>query len=306
MFKVKKAALLLTVIFIGFVAVVLFSQTKPPDIHSKSAVLMDASTGNILFRKDAETAYPIASLSKLMTAYILLDSIENGVIGWTDEVMISETANSLGDRAVAIPIESGDVLTVEDLFKAMMISSANNATIALTEYTSGTEEAFTNLMNKKAKELGLSNQTYFVNATGLPDSTENTMSAEDAARLTYHLLKSHPHALLNTTNLQYDYISSHEIELVNTNKMLNENNPTTFLKGMDGLKTGFTDAAGYNFIGTATQKNKRFISVILDAKDDEARFLETKKLLSHGFGGFTIPPLKGTLKSFLQKIKLLK
>lgn len=271
-----------------------------PNIQSKAAILMDASTGDIIFEKDASKSYPVASLSKLMTEYIILDLIENEAIHWEDEVSISETANTVGEGAVMIPVDAGDSLTVQDLFNAMVISSANNATIALAEYIAGTEDEFTMLMNEKAMHLGLSANTHFVNATGLPNyemnHTENMMSANDVATLAFNLLRDHPLDVLETANLQQYRIHSHGIDLFSTNKMLSSDNKKIYFKGMDGLKTGFTDAAGYNFIGTASQNGKRLISVIMNAESDESRFIETKKIMTYGFD-------KSPLHSFNEKIK---
>lgn len=276
-----------------------------PNIHSKSAILMDASNGEVLYEKEASGSYPVASMSKLMTEYIVLDLIETGSIHWNDEVLISETANIVGEGAVMIPVNAGDSLIVKDLFNAMVISSANNATIALAEHVADTEEDFTMLMNEKALHLGLSDSTHFVNATGLPNfamnNAENRMSANDVATLAYNLLKDHPVDVLETANLQQYTIHSHGIDLFSTNKMLHSGNIKTYFKGMDGLKTGFTDAAGYSFIGTAFQKDKRLISVIMNAESDESRFIETKKLLSYGFGKFPISFLNEKVKSVLEK-----
>ena len=305
MIRWRKSIFLLTVVLLSYLAATFYFNPKAPTIHSKSAVLMDASTGDILFEKDATTSYPVASMSKLMTMYIVLDWIENGSIHWDDRVTISENANKVGGNAITIPVDGGDTLTVHDLFKAMVIPSANNATIALAEYIAGTEEAFTLLMNEKALILGLSDQTYFVNSTGLPNSTmnhsENRMSAKDVTTLAYNLLKSHPHDVLETANIQQYHIQSHDIDVYSTNKMLSKNNSKTYFKGMDGLKTGFTDAAGYSFAGTAIQNDKRLISVIMDAENDESRFIETKKLFSYGFNEVSSPTLKERVKSFIQK-----
>jgi len=171
----------------------------------------------------------------------------------------------------------------------MVISSANNATIALAEHIAGTEEAFTILMNEKATEIGLSDQSTFINSTGLPEGEiENEMSAEDVAKLAFHLLHDHPEALDMASYTEYQMEHS-GIQLYTTNKMLSEMNSETYFKGVDGLKTGFTNAAGYCFVGTAQQDNQRLISVVINAEDDETRFIETKKLLSFGFDKFYLP-----------------
>lgn len=258
-----------------------YTNEKTPTIHSTSAILMDASTGEILFEKDTETAYPVASISKLMTIFIVLDHIEAGSMDWDDLVPVSRSANDVIEYAAKIPVNNGTMLTVHDLFHAMVISSANNATIALTEYIAGSEMEFTKLMNEKASVLGLSDRTNFINSTGLPNGTvENRMSAKDIAILTQQLLNAHPE-ILETTSLEHYFISSFGIDLYNTNRMLDKQDRAAYFKGVDGLKTGYTDEAGYCFVSTATQKNGRLISVVLNAETDEQRFDETKKLLSY-------------------------
>lgn len=256
-------------------------------IHSTSAILMDVSTGKILFEKDIENAYPVASMSKLMTIYIVLECIDNGSITWAEEVTISSTANDIIESAAKIGVEAGTVMTVQDLYYAMALSSANNATIALAEHIAGSEAAFTTLMNEKAQELGLSDRTNFVNSTGLPGAeVENRMTATDVALLAQLLLQKYPE-VLEATTLEHYYIASLDIVLANTNKMLNIQEEEAYLKGVDGLKTGFTDAAGYCFVSTATKGKQRLISVVINAETDEDRFNETKKLLNYGFSGFS-------------------
>lgn len=305
MVKRRKGILLLTISLVSFLAISLYNNPMTPKIHSQSAVLMDASSGEVIFEKDSSESYPVASMSKLMTEYIVLDLIENGAIHWEDKVFISETANTVGEGAVIIPVDIGDSLTVQDLFHAMVITSANNATIALAEYIADTEEEFTLLMNEKARHLELSDNTSFVNATGLPHSTmnnvENRMSAHDVATLAFNLLKDHPVVALETASLQQYHIHSHGIDLFSTNKMLRSDNNNMYFKGMDGLKTGFTDAAGYSFIGTASQNDKRYISVVMNAESDESRFVETKKLLSYGFGKPPLFSLHEKVKSIIKK-----
>jgi D-alanyl-D-alanine carboxypeptidase len=297
-----KIMLLFFIIMIGFVVATLYHQSKNPTIHSQSAILIDATSGDILLEKDANTGYPVASMSKLMTEYIVLDYIKNGTINWEDHVIISESANNIQAAGIKIPVEVGDSLSVRDLFAAMIVSSANNATVALAEHIAGTEEAFTILMNEKALDIGLSNQSIFVNATGLPESSmENEMSAEDVAILAYHLLNDHQEVLDIASYPEYQ-IEYSGIQLYSTNKMLSKMNSETYFDGVDGLKTGFTSAAGYCFAGTAQQGDRRLISVVINAEDDDSRFIETKKLFAFGFDKFFIPPFEKTVKTFLKKL----
>ncbi|WP_242694839.1 D-alanyl-D-alanine carboxypeptidase family protein [Pseudogracilibacillus auburnensis] len=287
MLKKNRFIFIFLIISISLLAINKYSDLRKPAIHSTAAVLMDASNGEILYEKDAGISYPVASMSKLMTMYIVLDLLEDEVIDWSDHVTVSENANDLIDSAAKIPVESGTILTVQDLYYAMAISSANNATIALAKYISGTEEEFTLLMNEKARELGLSEGTNFVNATGLPNAeVENQMSARDVATLAHNLLTDHPE-VLEAVRLEHYYIESFGIDLYTTNRMLNKHEDEAYVKEVDGLKTGYTDAAGYCFVGTAMKGDRRLISVVINAETDEDRFSETKKLLSYGFSPFT-------------------
>ncbi|MEK3886365.1 D-alanyl-D-alanine carboxypeptidase family protein [Bacillus sp. FSL K6-3431] len=302
----KRGILLLMIILISCLAI---ATNEEPNIQSKSAILIDASSGKILFEKNAVTPFPVASISKMMTTYIVLEQIEKGDINWEEKVAISEVANNLEENAVKIANNIGDSLSVRDLYAAMVISSANNATKALAEHISGTEEAFTTLMNDNAGKMGLSKQTHFVNATGLAnpmmDNAENTMTAKDVAFLAYNLLKDFPEVLEMTSQSDF-YIESNNIALYNTNKMLDKSNKNTYLEEVDGLKTGFTDAAGYSFTGTALKGDKRLISVVLDAKDEDTRFIETKRLFSFGFGTSYISSFKIFIKSNLMKLEKRK
>ena len=304
MYKRKKFKLLLFITLIGLLIITLYGHSKNPTIQSESAILIDATSGDILYEKNAKIGYPVASMSKLMTEYIILDHIKSGTINWDDHVIMSESANDIQSAGIKIPIDVGVPLSVRDLFAALNISSANNATIALAEYIAGTEEAFTSLMNEKATDIGLSDQTTFVNATGLPkDELENKMSAEDVATLAYVLLKDH-REVLEMTSLSEYRIESHGIQLYSTNKMLNQANSDTYFDGVDGLKTGFTNAAGYCFVGTAQHDDQRLISVVMNAEDDETRFIDTKKLFSFGFDKFYIPTFENIVKTLLQNFSM--
>lgn len=278
----KKKLCVVVIIIFAFFSINMLK--KNIEIDSKAALLMDAETGEILFEKNANTSYPVASMSKLMSELIVLEQIEGGTIHWDDLVLLSGTANEVEAYAVTVAIPAGTYVTVRDLFKAMVITSANNATIALAEHIAGSEQQFTHLMNEKAKELGLSRGATFVNATGLPieglHEQHNQMSAKDVGKLTYYLLQNYQEEVLDISSRKQDQILSQQMNLVSTNKLLDNGQADWHV---DGLKTGFTDAAGYCFVSTAYQEDKRLISVIMGAKDDEIRFIETEKLFSFGF-----------------------
>jgi D-alanyl-D-alanine carboxypeptidase len=258
-----------------------------PTIEGHSAILMDASSGRTLMMQDADIAFPVASMSKMMTEYIVQEQVEKGTIHWDDQVEISKTANNIDPGGAKIYINENDVLTVRDLYSAMAVSSANNAAKALAEHIAGTEKKFAKIMNDKARKMSLSDRTNFVNATGLsnPDGSDNLMTAEDVAHLAYRLLHDFPE-VVETTNLpQYELAFDGTI-LRNSNAMLYPENQDLYYELVDGLKTGFTESAGYCFTGTAKKGDKRLISVVMGAESDQARFLETYKLLSYGFNNF--------------------
>ncbi|MED0962256.1 D-alanyl-D-alanine carboxypeptidase family protein [Bacillus paramycoides] len=271
----------LTLIFTGWLGFHKASNTEPY-VKAKAAVLIDANTGEVVYKKNETVPYAPASMSKMMTAYILLEYIHQGKIHWEDQVTISQKSEKTD--GVKIPIQRGDVLSLQDLYQALLIKSANNSAVALAEHIASTETKFVELMNQKAKQLGLSSETTFVNASGLQeaDGTETKMTAMDVAKLAYHLIKDYPE-VLEVTQLTQSHLAFNNVTIESTNKMLDPTNRRFYFKGMDGLKSGFTDSAGYCFTGTAVQGDKRFISVIMGTNSTNKRFTESRKLLSYGF-----------------------
>ncbi|WP_186321393.1 D-alanyl-D-alanine carboxypeptidase family protein [Bacillus sp. FJAT-22090] len=263
------------------------SSLEAPDIKGHAAILLNASTGEILMEQNADNPFPVASMSKMMTEYIVQEQIKNGSMDWDDLVVMSHAANNMDPQAVKIYVKENDLLTVRDLYNAMVIYSANNATIALAEHIAGSERKFAKLMNNKANKIGLSSKTNFVNSTGLfnTDGSENVMTARDAALLASQLLSDFPDVLNTTKMLEYK-LAYDGTTLKNSNAMLDPQNRNLYDNLVDGLKTGFTETAGYCFTGTARKGDKRLISVVMGTKSDDARFLETQKLLSFGFGRF--------------------
>jgi D-alanyl-D-alanine carboxypeptidase len=271
-----------------------------PDIYAKSYILVDAETNQILAGTNMDKPLAAASMSKLMTEYLVLKHIHEGKLHWDDQVILSDkTAFSDG---VKLNIEPGTSLSVRDLFNSMAVASANNAAVALAEKIAGSEEEFTKLMNSQAEELGLSKQTRFFNATGLPTihNEESTMTAKDVAILADHLIQSYPE-ILETTKQSVYQLGYDGSVVFTTNKMLHENDASLSFKGMDGLKTGFTDQAGYCFTGTAKHGDKRLITVVMGTEDTDARFVETRKLLSYGFQKSFVIQLQSTAKSLFNK-----
>nr|WP_088327661.1 D-alanyl-D-alanine carboxypeptidase family protein [Bacillus cereus] len=260
---------------------------KGPTLQAKAAILMEAQSGKILYKKNDNIPLAPASMSKMMTEYIVLERIQNGSLNWNDIVIISQ--NAVNSEGVKIDVKVGEGLTVLDLFHAMVISSANNAAVALAEHIAKTERDFAKIMNDKAKQLKLSTHTNFVNATGLANeqNEESKMTALDVAKLAQKLLEHYPDVLEVTKLTSYE-LNYNGVILKTTNKMLYYGNTKLYFQGIDGLKTGFTDEAGYCFTGTAKKDGKRMITVVMGTRDNIERFTETKKLLAYGFQEFAL------------------
>lgn len=257
-------------------------QIPAPIMEAKAAVMIDASNGKMVYQHNEAESLAPASMSKMMTAYLVLENVKKGNIHWEDQVQMS--AKAAYTEGASIPVQPGNSLTVKDLYYALMLQSANNAAVALAEHIAGTEEEFVVLMNEKAKQLKLSEAAVFVNASGLQraDGTETKMTAADVGILTYRLVKDYPE-ILEVTKLTESQLTFQNIVVKNTNKMLNTANSDIYFEGMDGMKTGFTDSAGYCFAGTAVQGKKRLITVVMGTDSEYKRFTETYKLLTYGF-----------------------
>ncbi|GAA0415599.1 MAG: serine hydrolase [Bacillota bacterium] len=270
------------------------------DIEAESAILVDANTGKILFAKNADVALPPASMTKMMTEYLVWEAIEKGQISWDTTTQISDYPYSISANASfsGIGLEQSKDYKVKDLYNAMAINSDNATSIALAELIAGSEAEFVKMMNKKGEEMGLPDFK-FVNSTGLdneslgknhPEGTDpngtNLLSAESAALLAYHLVNDYPESLEVSSMPSTEFDGK---EIRNWNHMLPHK--TTFLEqfyyeGVDGLKTGYTDLAGYCFTGTAKKNNQRLISVVMQTDSEEKRFEETAKLFNYGFQQF--------------------
>ncbi|MGE6536722.1 D-alanyl-D-alanine carboxypeptidase family protein [Bacillus luti] len=255
----------------------------PPEINAKAAIVIDASDGDVIYQNNENEAFAPASMSKMMTAYLLLESVHNGKVRWEDPVKMS--AKAAQTEGARIPVLVNDTLTVKDLYHALMIESANNSAVALAEHMAKTEKDFVQLMNAKAKQLEMSEHAKFANASGLqePDGSETKMTAADVAKLAYNLIKDYPE-ILEVTHLRQSQLAFNNTKVTNTNEMLNENNKSLHIEGMDGLKTGFTDSAGYCFTGTAKQGDTRIITVVMGTSGKTKRFTETNKLMTYAFG----------------------
>lgn len=272
-----------------------------------AAILIDADSGKILYEQNAETALGIASMSKMMTEYILLDAIDAGTITWDQEYRVTDLTYKMSqNRELSnVPLRADGTYTIRELYEAMAIYSANAATIAIAETIAGTETEFLKLMNKKAEEIGLEDYK-FVNTTGLNnadyyglqpagfgETDENVMPAKSVARLAYHLLKAHPEVLETSSISRKTFRegTDDQIKMDNWNWML----PGLVFKyeGVDGLKTGSTTFAGQCFTGTVERDGTRLISVVMNAVNSKgestrpARFEATAKLFDYGLSQFS-------------------
>ena len=285
-----KKIVLLIIVFMSFSSKVYAQELLE---NAKSGILIESSSGKILYEKNKDERLSIASLTKMMTQLIVLENIENGNIKWDDIVVASKNASGMG--GTQIWLSTGEKMSVLDLFKGMSISSANDATVALAEYISKDEKEFVNIMNKKAHELGLKN-TQFKNSTGL-DEEGHFSSAYDLSILARELVKHEE--IFNFSSKYEDYIRTNtpnKYWLVNTNKLVR------FYNGADGLKTGFTDDALYTIAATAKRNNMRLISIVLGESDSKVRNNETMELLNYGFDNYKVEVLKDKEK----EISILK
>jgi D-alanyl-D-alanine carboxypeptidase (penicillin-binding protein 5/6) len=278
------------------------------NINAEAALLLEQSTGKIIYQKNIDTVLGIASMTKMMSEYLILEAISEGKLALDDQYNVNEYVWTISqDRSLSnVPLRRDGTYNVQELYEAMAIYSANGATIALAEMVAGTETEFVKKMNEKAEELGLEDYK-FVNSTGLnnsdlygmhPDGTgadeENVMSARATAKLAFHLLNDFPE-ILETASIPKKVFregTDDEIYMSNWNWMLP--GLVSEYEGVDGLKTGFTDFAGYNFTGTIEKDGMRFISVVMNAKNDSgqpqdtARFAETRKLYDYGYANYSL------------------
>lgn len=251
--------------------------------NAVSGVLMEASSGQIIYEKEKDKQVAVASMTKMVAQTIILEKIESGQIKWSDIVTVSENASGMGGSQIYLT--TGEKMSVEDLFKGISMASANDAVVAMAEYISGSEKAFVKLMNKKVKELGLKN-TVFKNSTGL-DEEGHYSSAYDMAIIAKNLL-SHQD-ILKFSSVYEDYLrqnTDNKFWLVNTNKLVR------FYEGADGLKTGHTDAAKYCLAATAKKDNMRLIAIVLGEEESKVRNSETMQLLDYGFNTKKVSLLK--------------
>lgn len=253
------------------------------NLSSEAVILIHADTGKILFEKNSHKPLPPASITKVMTLLLAMEAVEQGRASLDDMVMASDFARR--QSGTRIFLETGEEQTLEVMLKGIAIESANDASVAVAEFLAGSVEAFAEMMNKRAKELGM-DDSFFVNPSGLPEASGqgNVMSAYDIAIVSRELIK-YPKVMewLGTWMEPIRVGQKNEFMMVNKNKLLKGD---FYYSGADGIKTGFTNEAGWCLSATAKKGNLRLISVVLDAPSSKVRFDETKQLLNWGFSAY--------------------
>lgn len=245
--------------------------------NAKSAIIIEASTGNIIYEKNSDEKLVPASMTKMMSMLLIIENIENGVLKWNQKVTVSENASSMGGSQILL--ETGEKMTVKDLFKGVSIASGNDAVVALAEAIAGSEEGFVDMMNERAKELKLKN-TNFKTPHGL-DAANHYSSARDMSTIARELVKHEK--VLEFTSVYEDYLregTDKKIWLVNTNKLVR------FYDGVDGLKTGYTEEAGYCLTATAKKDGMRIIAVVMGEPDSKTRNKEVSEMLDYSFAQY--------------------
>lgn len=251
------------------------------NIPAKSALLMDVATGTVIYESNSHEALAPASVTKVMTMLLIMEAVDSGRIGWDDMVTASEAAAAKGGSQIYLKV--GESMSVADMVKSIAVSSANDCACAMAEHIAGSESAFVEMMNQRAKELGMQD-THFVNCTGLDDSEEakaHRTSAYDIAVMSRQLLKNHPDIKKYTT-IWMDTVRNGAFGLSNTNKMVR------FYSGCTGLKTGFTSGAGYCLSASAQRDGMELVAVVMGAKTSQERFAGCKSMLDYGFANYAL------------------
>ncbi|MBQ3214548.1 MAG: D-alanyl-D-alanine carboxypeptidase [Oscillospiraceae bacterium] len=276
----KKIAMVLALaLVIGLLPVT--AQAEPSQLPVKSAVLIDAATGTVLYEQNAHQPLAPASVTKVMTMLLIMEAIDDGRIRWEDTVTASETAAAKGGSQVYLKV--GETMSVTDMVKSIAVSSANDCACAMAEHLAGSEAAFVEAMNQQAAELGMAD-TNFVNCTGLDDgegADQHRTSAYDIALMSRELLVKHP-KIKEFTTIWMDTIRNGAFGLSNTNKLVR------FYPGATGLKTGFTASAGYCLSASAQREGMELIAVVMGAESSQDRFAACKQLLDFGFANFAL------------------
>lgn len=264
------------------------------NIESGSAILIEQTTGQILYEYNIHEKLRPASVTKVMSILLIMEALDSGKISLTDTVPCSDNARNMGGSQIWL--NETEKLTVDEMLKAICVVSANDCVVAMAEFLAGSEEAFVDQMNEKAKELGM-NDTHFVNCHGI-DEDDHVTSSYDIALMSRELLTKHP-SITNYTTIWTDSLRDGNSQLTNTNKLVRT------YDGCTGLKTGSTSLALYNLSASATRNDLSLIAVVLKGPTSEKRFSEAKKLLDYGFSNYTYNKTS-TAGEFLQTVEVQK
>lgn len=292
----KKLCCLVLTIFIFCFGINVKAEDLNLAQNAKSAILMEAGTGEIIFEKNSHEKLHPASMTKMMSMLLILENIEKGVINWDDIVTVSSNASSMGGSQILL--ETNEQMSVSDLFKGIAVASGNDAVVAMAEKIAGTEEEFVNMMNKRANELGLTD-TNFKNCHGLDDANHYS-SASDMAKIAMELVKHEK--LFEYTSIYEDYLregTDRKFWLVNTNKLVR------FYSGADGLKTGYTGEAGFCLTATAKRNGMRIIAVVMGEPDSKTRTSDVSSMLDYAFAQYETETFLST-ESILDTININK
>ena len=290
--------ILILFLFLFCIPIIKAEEVEDLAPNATSAIMIEASTGEILFQKNKDEKLAPASMTKMMSMLIIIEEIENGNLKWDEMITTSERASSMGGSQIFL--KAGEKMSVTDLLKGIAIASGNDAVVALAERISGSEESFVKRMNTRAKDLGLKN-TNFVNSTGLTEDNHYS-SAYDMSLIAKELVKHEK--ILEFTSTYEDYLrkdTKSPFWLVNTNRLVR------FKEGVDGLKTGFTKEAGYCLTATMKKDNMRLITVVMKEEDTNKRSADTSKMLDYGFNVYMVQTIldeKTTIEK--QKVELGK
>ena len=250
-------------------------------LAAPTALLMEKTTGTVLYEENATVQYEPASVTKVMTLLLVMEAIDSGTLGWEDTVTASAYATSMGGSQIWL--KEHEQMSVHDMVKAVAVASANDCSVALAEHLAGTEEAFVQRMNERAKELGME-RTHFVNCTGLPAEGHLTC-AMDIAIMSRELILNHP-KIREFTTIWMDTLRDGAFQLSNTNKLI------FYYEGATGLKTGFTDSALYCLSATAERNGMELIAVVMHVPTSDQRFDSAKALLNYGFSAYALTSVR--------------
>lgn len=268
---------LVTVLLLGCIPI---ARAAEIEVAAPSAILMDAATGTVLYEKNANEKLPPASVTKVMTLLLVMEALERGQISMEDQVIASEAAAGKGGSQVYL--EPGEQMSMDEMLKSVVVSSANDCATALAEHVAGSEAAFVEQMNRRAAELGMTD-THFVNCTGLddePNAAEHLTTAHDIAIMSRQLLMHDK--IRDYTTIWMDTVRNGEFGLSNTNKLVR------FYEGTTGLKTGYTSSAGHCLAASAQRDGIELIAVVLHCSSSSERFESAKALLNYGFANYAL------------------